>query len=162
MSKDTKKCQFCAEEINVEAIKCRFCGELLNMSSSVTRGNNRPSDAIMTTCPRCQHSIFYGTSVCPMCKSILTTPAVVIIDKNGMALVAFLLSVGGLFFLILAIPAVICGHLGLAMSQRTLNHTGKGLAIAALWIGYLTIIGWLWVMIFWGAVFTRILLSMTQ
>lgn len=37
MENETKKCPFCAEEINAEAVKCRFCGEMLNNSLEISR-----------------------------------------------------------------------------------------------------------------------------
>lgn len=40
MENQTKKCQFCGEEIKMDAIKCRFCGEWLNKKEETTNPVN--------------------------------------------------------------------------------------------------------------------------
>ena len=40
-----KKCPYCAEEIQDEAVKCRYCSEFLNKSESTTLAGTFPNPA---------------------------------------------------------------------------------------------------------------------
>lgn len=99
-------------------------------------------------CPNCKAQLPDGMSVCPVCNVRLNT-AVVFSDSNGTAVAAFVLALLSLFLPILTLPAIICGHIGLSHSHRTMGNTGQGLAIAALVIGYLIVIGWVLIVLLW-------------
>lgn len=93
-------------------------------------------------CPNCRAQLPDGMSICPVCNMRLNTQ-VVFNDSNGTAVTAFVMALLSIFLPILVLPAIICGHIGLSHSRRSMGHTGQGLAVAALVIGYLIVIGWI-------------------
>ena len=97
-------------------------------------------------CSNCGKELPYGVSVCPVCNAKLNTAAVMT-DSNGTAVAAFVMALLSIAFPILTIPAIVCGHLGLAHSRRVMGQTGQGLAVAALVIGYITVALWLLVIL---------------
>ena len=65
MSKETKTCPYCGEEILAKAVKCKHCGEFLDDSRSRVHNG-------MKKCPYCAELIPQNATFCSICETSLT------------------------------------------------------------------------------------------
>lgn len=57
-------------------------------------------------------------------------------QQNQMALIALICSLAGLVTGLSVIAGIVCGHIALSQLRQNPQQTGRGMAVAALWIGY--------------------------
>lgn len=149
-------CRNCGKAISGNEKTCRFCGKSPYHKEIPPSPPARPEPTAVPLryvmfCPNCGAQIPQGMSICPICNFRLNTTGV-FNDSNGTAIAAFVMALLSLFLPILTLPAIICGHIGLNHSRRTMGHTGQGLATAALVIGYLTVAFWVIMLLFFANV----------
>lgn len=77
--------------------------------------------------------------------------------QNQLALIALICSLAGLVTGFSAIAGVICGHIALRQLNENPQQTGRGMAVAALWVGYALVALCVALVIIWIALFASIM-----
>lgn len=76
-------------------------------------------------------------------------PVSVAPQQNQLALIALICSLAGLLTGFSLLAGIVCGHVALSQIKQQPQQQGRGMAIAALWIGYgLLVLGVLAIVMF--------------
>lgn len=97
-------------------------------------------------CPKCGNVEPGGSSYCSKCGTALVevttavTGSTPVVKTSGMATAALVLGLAGLFFGILAVPAIVFGAIGISHTGKDPSLKGRGMAIAGLVLGIMEIV----------------------
>jgi phage FluMu protein Com len=158
-------CPRCGQSLSVEErgagmrVNCPKCNEQIEIprggASSPRPPLNSASNALI--CPNCKLVNPPEAMLCDcgydftagrmpvVAKPARSTAATAVSKTEPLAIWSLVLSIVSLFScgLILGLPGVICGHLALSKIHKNSRSEGRGMALAGLTIGYVSMALWL-------------------
>lgn len=132
-NKDTKKCQFCGEEININAKKCKHCGEFLEE----TPANDVETKTI---CPFCGEEILTTAIKCKHCGEYIGT----VQTGTGIEKLANLQKTSNILWIVLSVIMILCGIGYLGLQEELSNNNAFGIKYDFAVTGWAYIIIGIW------------------